>query len=190
MASELGTIECTLGDVLYGRDGSLVITLQACGAEKHAVDKIYDAVRSGQTDPKKRLTAQFAWFKEKRSLNANAYFHVLVGKIAKSLNESEDVVKRMLVCDYGAQAAIIALPSDVTPESAGIAYTRWLNNFTSPKGVKCAQYAVYKPTHTLDAAEMARLIDGAVSEAQQLGIETKTPAELDKIKSLWASEKE
>lgn len=186
--SELGTIECVLSDVLYGRDGSLVITLQACGAEKRTVEKIYDAVRLGQTDPKKRLTAQFAWHKEKRSLNANAYFHVLVGKIAYAVGESEEIIKQQLVTDYGTQAAVIALPCGVSPKSAGILYSRWLNDFVSPKGVKCAQHMLYKPTHTLDTTEMARLIDGAVSEAQQLGIETKTPEELDKIKALWGKE--
>lgn len=190
MANELGTIECVLDNVLYGRDGSLVITLQAQGSEKRAVEKIFNTVHSCQETVNKRLTAQFSWYKEKRSLNANAYFHVLVGKIAKALGEGEDMVKSALVSDYGAQAAIIALPCEVTPASAGIAYSRWLNNFMSPKGVKCSQYAVYKPTHTLDTAEMARLIDGAVTEAQQLGIETKTPEELDRIKSLWATDKE
>lgn len=190
MSSEIGTIECTLGDMLYGRDGSLVVTLQASGTEKSAVEKIYNAVRSCHTGENRRLLAQFQWHKEKRSVNANAYFHTIVGKIAKSLNESEEIVKKSLVTDYGTQAAIIALPCAVTPESAGIAYSRWLNNFTSPKGIKCAQYAVYKPTHTLDTAEMSRLIDGAVSEAKQLGIETKTPEELDKIKSLLATNKE
>ncbi len=188
--ADIGTIECKLENCLADFDGTLVVTLRAPCAEKNTVRKIYDAVRSCQETANKRLVAQFAWYKEKRSLNANAYFHVLVGKIAKALNESEEFVKAMLVTDYGAQAAVIALPSGVTPASAGIAYSKWLNDFTSPKGVKCAQFAVYKPTHTLDTSEMARLIDGAVTEAQQLGIETKTPEELDRIKALWANEKE
>ena len=111
---------------------------------------------------------------------------MLVGKIAKALSASETIIKRSLVTDYGTQAAVIALPRTVAPESADITYYKWLNDFTSPKGVKCAQYAIYKPTHALDTVEMTRLIDGAVNEAKQLGIETKTPEELDKIKSLWA----
>lgn len=190
MACELGTIECALGDVLYGRDGSLVITLQACGAEKRTVEKIYDAVHSGQEDPTKRLTAQFAWHREKRSINANAYFHVLVGKIAKATQQSETEIKRQLVFDYGVQLGALILEKDMLPEKAGVEYAKSINEFNSPKGKPCIQYMIYKQTHTLDTAEMTQLIDGAVSEAQQLGIETKTPAELDKIKSLWASDKE
>ena len=44
-------------------------------------------------------------------------------------------------------------------------------------------YLVFKETHTLDSAEMARLIDGTVQEAQSLGIETLTPAELEILKN-------
>lgn len=49
---------------------------------------------------------------------------------------------------------------------------------------------VYKETHTLDTKEMARLIDGVVAEAQELGIETRTPDEIAQLKSLWESERQ
>lgn len=190
MADALGTIECTIENCLTDRDGSLVMALRAKSGEKRTVEQILDKVISGQTEPNKRLKVQFAWHKEKRSLNANAYFHVLVGKIAKATQQSETEIKKQLVFDYGVQLGALIFESDISPEKAGVEYAKSLNEFISPKGKPCIQYMVYKQTHTLDTAEMARLIDGAVSEAQQLGIETKTPAELDKIKSLWASDKE
>lgn len=48
----------------------------------------------------------------------------------------------------------------------------------------------WKPTHTLDKAEMARLIDGVVEEAKQLGIETRTPNEIADMLNLWEQEDE
>ena len=45
-------------------------------------------------------------------------------------------------------------------------------------------YLLYKPTHTLNTQEMCRLIDGAVHEARELGIETATPQEIAKMKAL------
>jgi hypothetical protein len=42
-------------------------------------------------------------WKEKRSLTANAYFHVLVGKIADELKESKPYVKNLLISRYGQQ---------------------------------------------------------------------------------------
>ena len=47
---------------------------------------------------------------------------------------------------------------------------------------------VYKPTHELDSKEMAHLIDGAIYEAQQLGLETKTPAELAELEGYEKAE--
>lgn len=140
--------------------------------------------------PDGELTVKIGKKIKRRSLNANAYFHLLVGKIARALDISESEAKNQTVLDYGEQAAVIALPCDVKPSTAGIAYSKWLNDFISPKGVKCSQYAVYKPTHELNSAEMARLIDGVVFEAKQLGIETKTPAEIAEMKALWETQKE
>ena len=190
MADALGTIECTIENCLTDRDGSLVMSLRVKSGEKRSVEQILDKVFLGEKTANKRLTAQFAWYKEKRSLNANSYFHVLVGKIANATRQSETEIKRQLVFDYGVQLGAFVLESDVKPEKAGVEYAKPIKDITSPKGKPCVEYMVYKQTHTLDTAEMARLIDGAVSEAQQLGIETKTPEELDKIKALWATQKE
>lgn len=47
-------------------------------------------------------------------------------------------------------------------------------------------YLVYKDTHKMDTKEMSRLIDGAISEAKELGIETETPEQLEAMKKKWA----
>ncbi|MDE7406449.1 MAG: hypothetical protein K2M89_06225 [Clostridiales bacterium] len=190
MADVFGTIECTIESCMTDRDGSLVMALRAKSGEKRSAEQILDETLSVQKTPNKRLIAQFKWHREKRSLNANAYFHVLVGKIAKATQQSETEIKRHLVFDYGVQLGALVLESDMAPEKAGVDYAKPIKDFQSPKGKPCVEYMVYKQTRKLDTAEMARLIDGTVSEAQQLGIETKTPAELDKIKALWASDKE
>ena len=44
-------------------------------------------------------------------------------------------------------------------------------------------------THLYNTSEMAKFIDGVVAEAEQLGIETKTPDEIAQLKSLWESER-
>jgi len=35
--------------------------------------------------------------------------------------------------------------------------------------------------------EMSELIDGTVSEARELGIDTRTPDEIERMKQLWNS---
>lgn len=122
--------------------------------------------------------------RNKRSLDANAYFHVLVNKIAEKTNESDAAVKKRLVQEYGTLARDeednvvgIKLPISVDVDKL-IEYTRWFDRRTENGHVfNC--YLVLKPTHEMNSKEMARVIDGTVSEAKELGIETLTPAELE-----------
>ena len=46
-------------------------------------------------------------------------------------------------------------------------------------------YKVYKGSSEFDTREMSIFIDGIVSEAKGLGIQTMTPNEIAKLKSLW-----
>lgn len=122
--------------------------------------------------------------REKRSLDANAYFHLLVDKMSKELRVTAEEVKQRLVCDYGSDGVYIRLTATANIESFGVRYYRLIGE---SKGTQkpCNDYLVFKPTHEMDKAEMARLIDGTVEEAKQLGIETRTPDELAELKSLW-----
>ena len=51
-------------------------------------------------------------------------------------------------------------------------------------GKKFTHYRVYKGSSQFNTKEMAVLIDGVVSEAQELGIPTESPAEIERIKNL------
>lgn len=127
-------------------------------------------------------------FRETRSLSANAYFHVLCGKIAKALHAGNDEVKRRLVLEYGEQRhsedgspVWFIVPKGADPcERAQ--YPKWFAE-VSVRGVLSDAYIEYKPTHTLTTAEMSRLIDGTISEAKSLGIETLPPYILEQMKA-------
>lgn len=128
--------------------------------------------------------------REKRSLSANAYFHVLVNKIAAERGGSEEEVKASLVCEYGALARDgdgltvgFKLPASVDVSTI-YPYTKCFD--TREEGGKLFKcYLVYKQTHLMDSKEMARLIDGAIEVAEELGIETDTPAQLARYKEAW-----
>lgn len=132
---------------------------------------------------------------EKRSLNANAYFHVLVNKIAEHQNISESETKINLVLEYGAimrdengDKVGIKIPSSVNVNTI-YKYAKWFDKrIENNREFDC--YIVYEHTHKLDKKQMARLIDGAVYEAQQLGIETMTPEQLERLKANWGKGKE
>lgn len=151
------------------------------GAATSLISKVADElVKLGDTE----VDIEIKKHRERRSLDANAYFHVLVDKISKAMRLSAEEVKHRLVCDYGSEGVYVRLPMTANIESFGVKYYRLLGE---SKGSRkpCNDYLVYKPTHEMDRAEMARLIDGTVQEAKQLEIETRTPTELAEMMSLW-----
>lgn len=131
--------------------------------------------------------------REKRSKNANDYFHTLVHKIAEVTKIGNDECKVKMNLEYGSPLRIdedtlfaIKVPKGANVQGV-VKYPKWVKE-TSENGKPFDVYMVYKETHTLDTKEMARLIDGVVSEAQALGIETRTPDEIAQMKSLWETE--
>ena len=140
----------------------------------------YDGLKDKDLD----ITAEV--HRERRSKDANAYFHLLLNKIARAQSLSDDQVKKMLVTEYGAlatdgdgDAIALILPATFNIEAL-YKYVKVIGE-RERDGKLFHQYAVYKETHTLNTAEMSKLIEGTIFEAKQLGIETATPFELAQL---------
>ena len=126
-----------------------------------------------------------------RSKNANSYFHVLVNKIAGETGESDEEVKIRLITSYGTLARtedgkllMFVLPKDANATD----YYKYavLYDQREINGKVCNMWKVYKDSHKMDTKEMARVIDGAIREAKELGIETDTPRQIEEMKQKWA----
>lgn len=136
------------------------------------------------------LSIEIKKYRHKRSKTANAYFHVLAHNIAVAQGLGDEEVKKRLVCEYGALAkgsdgATMGLKIPVNVDITYIyPYTKWFDARTEG-GVEFDCYMLYKQTHTMDSKEMARLIDGAIYEAKELGIATDTPEQLARYKEEW-----
>ena len=137
----------------------------------------------------KDISVEIKKYSEKRSLNANAYFHTLVGQIAAIQRLTHTEVHNRLIADYGVmdeQINNIILDDTIpwlrldTIHLRPTTATRVMDN-----GKLYRVYLVMRGSHTYNTAEMSRLIDGTVEEAKALGIETLTPDELERMKSLW-----
>lgn len=150
-----------------------------------AAKKLLDELKPG-----KKYVAAIKEWRQKRSLDANAYFHVLVGEIAKVTNMGFDEVKTSLVTEYGTverdadgMKVGFKLPASVDVNRI-YRYVRCFDTRTEG-GVAFNCYIVFKQTHLMDSREMSRLIDGTVLEAKNLGIETLPPAELERMSLKW-----
>lgn len=188
---QLGEFEAKLDGILSDpKDNTLILSFRVPKHETYSVDRIVDTIKTRQVTSKERLKIACLFYKEKRSLNANAYFHVLVDKIAKIMKLGMDEVKERLVIEYGTAASengeqiIAALPKTANVKSY-YPYAKWIGDFTAKNGKEYSQYLFYKKTHTLDSSEMSKLIEGVVFEAKDLGIETRTPQEIAYMLDRW-----
>lgn len=150
-----------------------------------------DASASGQIgnlQAQDRLRIKAVKYKEKRSLDANAYFHVLVGKIADALTISKAKAKNIQICKYG-QPQLLPDGSIMVYKTNAPEEFMWeqeaIHCIPVKYDDKATFYKVYRGSHTYDTREMSLLIDGTVADAKELGIETATPGELQQMKERW-----
>ena len=124
--------------------------------------------------------------KEKRSSNANAYFHVLVNKIAQAVKMSEEEVKVKMVLEYGTIARDrFGKPlSVIVPSETDISKFYPYSKFYKTKN-NLDIYIFYKRTHLLDRKEMSDLINGVVNECRSLKIPTLDDEKLQQMIDEW-----
>ena len=124
---------------------------------------------------------------QKRSLDANAYFHLLVGKIAEKIGSTNVYVHNYLISLYGQPEVIdgnlweIQMRDNINYLELDQIHLQPTVEYEHRGSDLYRTYIVMRGSHTYDTAEMSRLIDGTVSEAKQLGIETMTPDELERM---------
>ena len=134
--------------------------------------------------------------REKRSLDANAYFHVLCDKLRLKLGISMARCKNHLIADYG---QIQYLPDGapmIYKTNAPEEYMAELETIhtkcvkvTEENGKEVFFYRLYRGSHEYDTKEMSQLIDGTVQECKAVGIETATPDEIARMEALWEKRK-
>lgn len=162
------------------------------GAAKSAIGKVADElVKLGD----EVVDISIKKHREKRSLDANAYFWVLADRLAKAVSTkgtrpvtSLDVY-REYIKDVGA-FEYIPIKSEVV--------ARWCEIWTAKgQGWLCEDMGECKRTpgyHNVkcyygssvyNREQMTRLIDLLVADCKENGIETRTPTELAEMMSLW-----
>lgn len=127
-------------------------------------------------------------YRQKRSLDANAYYWKLVTEIAEAVKSSKTEVHNQLLSDYGqlemADGSVVSvmLKEEIDWKKVTQLHLRpTVNVMENSKGTLFRCYLVVRGSHTYDSREMSVLIKGAAEEARQLGIETLTPDELQRI---------
>ena len=129
--------------------------------------------------------------REKRSKDANSYYWVLVSKIADAVGKPKEEVHRQMLIDYGTWDYLedgspkwVILPKNKPLPTDGYYFDTKAD--VTVKGANSGEeqghaYIVIRGSHTYNSKEMSQLINGVVQEAQNLDIETLTPAEVEQM---------
>ena len=127
--------------------------------------------------------------RKRRSLDANSYAWVLIGKLANKVGLPKEDVYREFIKDVGDNYEILPIRND--------AVDKWITNWQS-KGIgwccdilgesKLDGYTniiTYYGSSTYDSKQMSTLINLIVQECEAHGIPTATPAELSLLMDAW-----
>ena len=153
-------------------DGAVEVTFTAPRAKLEALTNLAN----------KDFDVTVKQHREKRSLDANAYAWVLISAIADELRANKDEIYFDMLKRYG-QGELISVKTGI--DISGFVKYFEVAGYGKVNGVEFTHYRVYKGSSEYDTREMSIFIDGIVSEAQALGIDTRTPEELAELKSLW-----
>lgn len=137
--------------------------------------KLSDIIKQ---DPKSDKVYELKVRRKKRSLDANAYYWVLITEIADVLRTSKEELHFQMLREYG-QITSVCVPSEFNMKGFIKYYER--DGIFESGGREYTVYKVYKPSSEMDSKEMSILIDGVIDEAKALDIETLPPDELKKM---------
>jgi hypothetical protein len=137
----------------------------------------------------KKYVAEIKEWRENRSLTANAYCWVLIGKLAAALGITTTEVYRSAIREIGDNSETLPVKDE--------AVEAWCKNWEHGRlGWFCLQLGASKiEGYTLvccfygssvyDTAQMSRLIDGLVQDCKAQGIETMSDDKLAALVEAW-----
>lgn len=144
----------------------------------------------------KVLSVELKQYREKRSLDANAYYWKLVSELADKIGQSNAWVHNNMLRKYGQVETIdgkmvyIVIPdTDAAYNKTYEAQEYHIKPTSQVKegmdGVMYRTYITLKGSSNYNTKEMSQLIDGLVRECKDVGIETMAPEELERIMELY-----
>lgn len=133
--------------------------------------------------------AEIKRYHERRSIDANTYCWVLIGKLAKKLRLKKEEIYLSYIRDIGGNSETVCVRSEAAEklcrgwESRGLG---WLTDRIESKLPGCVNVVLYYGSSSYDTAQMFCLIDNIIQDCKAQGIDTRTPEEIARMKEEWA----
>lgn len=169
-------------------DGSLTLTLE-----------------SGRLDPwaamglsqEAKLDVEIKKHRERRSLDAHAYYWSLVGKIGAVTGDSQNSIHNIMLGRYGTLDRMeddslipFCIRDDINYLEFPYPHLMPTQKTLSKDGKLYRWFYQIKGSSEYNTKEMSHLIDGIVSECRELGIETLPPMELERMMAAYGKKYE
>ena len=149
---------------------------------KQSPIKLYEKLKDT-----KQINVEAKKKNNKRSLDANAYMWSLLGKLQDELKVEKNEIYRDLIRNIG-DYEIVPI-KDEAVEKFCQAWSKnglgWITDTVKSKLDGYTNVIAYYGSSTYDTKSMSRLIDLAIQECNQLGIEVKSKAEIDSLLESW-----
>ena len=132
----------------------------------------------------KELVCEIKQYRAKRSLDSNSYLWVILNEMATILKTNKDELYLEVLSRYGVFTHVIVKPEIVSRVIEQWRTARELGEVTI-NGKTGIQIQCYFGSSTYTNLEMSKLLEGVVSEAKELGINTVTPKEMELMHKAW-----
>lgn len=136
----------------------------------------------------KPLRVKFTEWREKRSLSANAYAWVMLGKLSEKLGIPPQEIYWRLIPDVGGNSTSVTVPLasvDLLRKTWGNNGLGWRVDVIGAAGPGLVDLMLYYGSSVYDTAQMARLIDLIIQECKAQDIEYLPPDRLAAMLEDW-----
>lgn len=168
--------------IQYPEDAKLmevVLTTHKSHQNITEIAKLKEVVANG-----KELTVDIKQFRKKRSLDANGMLWAILNQMAEILKTSKDEVYLEMLNRYGVFTHVIVKADVVEKVKREWKTVRELGEVTV-NGKTGIQLQCYFGSSTYDSKEFSVLLEGVISEAKELGIDTITEGEKKRLLNDW-----
>lgn len=175
-------MKARLHDLSFARDGGYLLTI----ATRENVGVLYDELHETDVD----VTVKK--HREKRSLDANAYFWVLVDRLAeKTRIPKTDIYRRYIREIGGNHEMVCVIDSAVEKLRNGWEHNGlgWQTDTMPSRIPGCTNVILYYGSSTYNTRQMSHLIEMAVQDCQEQNIETLSPEKLAGMMEEWGCTK-
>lgn len=172
-------MKARIKDYIRTFDRTALLTLETAEDIGELVDELRD----------KDLDVEIKVHRKKRSLDANSYCWVLIGKLAEKLNSDPVEIYRRYVRESGVFRVTDLEEKDIgtITHAWSLNGVGWLHDVLDyGKHDDTRLVRLYYGSSVYNTKQMSRLIDSIVEDCKEQGIETVTPGELDALKARWA----